>query len=61
LRGRYICDGAVDEDEIGAGGDSLTRRGDVLAFSDLDGHPCRRGRLPEHLVVVLRRGQQNCP
>ena len=61
LRGRYIGDGAVDEDQIGPGGDSLTCRGDALAFDDLDGHPCRRGGLPEHVVVVLRRRQQNCP
>jgi hypothetical protein len=61
LHGRNIGDGAVDEDEIGAAADSLTGRGDALAFDDLDRHPCRRGRLPEHVVVVLRRRQQYRP
>ena len=55
LRGRYIGDGAVDEDEIGASADSPTCRGNALAFDDLDRHPCRRRRLPEQVVVVLRR------
>ena len=61
LRGRHVGDRAVDEDQIGAAAERLTGRGDAFACDDLDGHPCRRGRLPEHVVVVLRRGQQNCP
>ena len=61
LGGRDPRDAAVDEDQIDAVDECLAGRGDALACDDLDGQPCRRGRLPEHVVIVLRRGQQNCP
>jgi hypothetical protein len=59
LRGRHPRDRAVDEDQIGAVDECLTGRSDALACDDLDGRRCRRGRLPEHVMVALRRRQQN--
>jgi hypothetical protein len=61
LRGRYIGDPTVDKDQIGTVAERLACCGNALAFDDFDGHPCRRGRLPEHVVVVLRPRQQYRP